>query len=379
MNSYPKPTPEIKCLECGTEGTVDGSDFCNFSVSANSDESTMVFMCKRCGKPIIISRDCVAASPDPLFQTIGMLGTTRGMIQPNDHDPPVAKVILKGQDGTQTVVRSGTLTVRVPDPRTGELRPLTIGIGREPEFLLSCGTYRDYPLPEPVDRVFTLALKAMDPPDLGDEVQFWLRPIQDSNGRYSSIRVAATTSSPEVLSENQVNVLCHLFAVPDMSRYAPWLGQMIEAIEQTAEGDLETAVLDYARACEVFVEDFLRQSMRLVKSLDDSYVGQVMEMRDVGLRVTSLLPLLTADPRGYNDAQKAWKQNVQTIRNRRIAHTPRGINSRECQEAHDSAYWFIKAVQNQCLFDAGKTWDYWARPTTKSRPEQRKGPGSKSA
>jgi hypothetical protein len=163
MSSYPKPTPMVKCPECGAEGIIDGSDFCEFRVPTSPDESTMTFTCKCCGKPIIISRDCVAASRDPLFQTIGMLGTSRGMIQPNDHDPPVGKVILKGQDGTQTVVRSGTLTGRVPDPRTGQLRPLTVGIGREPEFLLSRGTYRDYPLPEPVNRVFTLALKAMDP------------------------------------------------------------------------------------------------------------------------------------------------------------------------------------------------------------------------
>ena len=372
MSTFPKPTPNVKCLECGAEGIVDGSDFCTFSVLANSDESTMVFTCKRCGEPIVISRDCVAASLDPLFQTIGTLGTSRGMIQPNDHDP-LEKVILKRPDGTQTIVLSGTLTVQVPDPRTGELRPLAIEVGREPEFLLSRGTYRDYPLPEPADRVFTLALKAMDPPGLGDKVQLWLRPIQDSGGHYSSVRIAATTSSPEVLPGNQVNVLCHLFAVSDMSRYAPWLGQMIEAIEQTAEGDFEATLLDYARACEMFIGDFLRQTMRLVRNLDDDSVDQVMEMRDVGPRVTRLLPLLTADPRGYRDAQKAWEQNVQTIRNSRIAHAPLSINSKECQEARDSAYWFIRAIQSQCQFDVGKTWDYWARLTKNGNPENQTG------
>ena len=362
MNTFPKPTPNVECSECGAKGTIDGSDLSTLSVLRSPDESTMTFTCRQCGKPIIVSRDCVAVSLDPLFQTIGMLGTSRGMIQPNDHDP-IDKVILNHPDGTQTVVRSGTLIVQRPDPKTGELRPLAIEVGKTPEFLLSPGTYRDYPLPEPADKVFTLALQAWDPPGLEDKVQLWLRPIRDSAGHYFSVRLAVTTSSPEVLPGNRVNVLCHLLAVPDMSRYAPWLGQMIEAIEQTAEGDFEAALLDYARACEMFVGDYLRRTMRLVNNLDNDSVSQVMDMRDVGSRVTRLLPLLTVDPRGYRDAQRAWEQNVQTLRNTKIAHVPLGIDSKECQEAHDSAYWFIRAVQSQCTFEVGRAWDYWTRPT----------------
>jgi hypothetical protein len=378
VNRFAKPTPDIKCLECGAEGIIDGSDFCKFSVLANSDESTMTFTCKRCGKPIIVLRDQVAVSPDPLFQTIGILGTSNGMIQPIDNDA-CGRITINYSDGHKTIIDSGTAKMQFRDPKTGRLLfETTMEIGKEPEFLLSPGIYREYPLPEPVDKIFAISLRAIVAPELEDKVELWLRPVQDGDGRYSSIRTAVATSSPDVLPENRVNVICHLFAVREMSQYALWLRQMFEAIEQTNEGNFETALLDYARACEIFIGDYLRRTLRQVYNFDDALAKQVAGTQ-ADERVARILPLLTVDPRAYDDAKKAWRKNVKDVRDKKVAHVPVTIEKEECWKAHDSAYWFIRALQSQCKFEAGKKWDYWARPTENGEPENRRGSKRRSA
>ena len=358
MNTFPKPTPNVECPECSARGMVDGSDVYTFSVLATYD-STMTFTCNQCGKPIVVSRDQVAVSRDPLFQIVGMLGISRGMIQPNDNGP-YFRVVLKHPDGSETVENSGTLTTQVPDPTTGRLRSLTMKIGEKPEFLLSSGIYRDYVLPEPADKVFTLLLKASVPSELGDKLQLWLRKVQDSSGRCSSVRMAATTDTPDLLPDNRVNVICHLFLVTDASRYATWLMQMCEAVDQTNQGDFGAAILDYARACEIFVGDYLRHTLRQTDSLNEPLMRRI-EAAQINERVTDILPLLHIDPAAYKDAEQAWRKKVKKIRDDRVAHVPHNITKRECQEAHDSAYWFIRALQSQCRFEEGGAWDYWAR------------------
>lgn len=368
MNSYPKPIPNIKCPECGAEGIIDGLDFCKFSVLTNPDKSTMTFTCKQCGQPIIVSRDQVAVSPDLLFRTIGLLGTSNGMIQPLDNSV-CEQLIIKLPDGHQTTITNGTAKMQFKDPKTGELLfEATMAIGKEPEFLLTPGIYREYRLPQSVDRVLAISQRAIVAPELQDKVQLWQRPVLGSDGRCSSIRIAAVVSSPDVLPENQLNVICHLFAIPDMSQYSPWLRQMIDAIEQSNEGDFAAAILDYARACEMFIGDYVRATLRETTSFDDHLINQVSGC-GVGERVARLLPLLTVDPSAYSGAQQSWERDVKSMRDNNVVHVLRDVNADECRQAHDSAYWFVRALQSQCKFEAGKTWDYWARPTQESRPE----------
>jgi len=366
MHSFERPTPRVVCPHCEKEGIIDGSDFCTFSVLP-AYESTMTFTCNQCGKPIVVSRDQVAVSRDSLFQIVGMLGTGRGMIQLNDNGP-CFRVILKHPDGSKTVENSGTLTAQVPDPATRRLRPFAMKIGEKPEFFLSPGIYRDYLLPEPADKVFALLLKAIVPSGVQDGLQLWLRRVQDGSGHYSSVRIAAATNTPNLLPDNRVNVICHLFEVADASKCATWLMQMCEAVDQTNEGDFGAAILDYARACEIFVGDYLRQTLRQADSFDEPLMQRI-EHAQINERVTDILPLLYTNKAAYRYAEQAWRKNVKKIRDDRVAHVPHNITNKECQEAHDSAYWFIRALQSQCKFEAGKTWDYWARPTKESRPE----------
>jgi hypothetical protein len=322
----------------------------------------MIFNCK-CGKEIVVSRDQVAVSSDPLFQAIGMLGSAKGMIQPADHIV-LEKVTLQNPDGTTTVSHKGHLTITVSDPETGETRQIPVEVGGKQELLLTPGIHRDFSLPRPADKVFVLALKVMEPSDVGDSVQPWLHRIRNDTGRYSSIRIGATTSASATLPDGKVNVLCHLFAVSDLSMYAPWFEQMLQAIEDTTNENSRAAVLDYSRACEMFISDYLQQTMKLVKNLDGDFIGQIMKLaRSVEAQVTRLLPSFSTDAAGYRDAQQSWAQNVQAVRNQRVAHVPLGISDEQCRQAYESAYWFIRAIQNQCPFDEGKTWDYWTKLT----------------
>jgi len=372
MSTFPKPTPNIECPECGAKGIIDGSDFCTFSVLPDSDASTMTFTCRHCGEPIVVSRDQVAVSADVLFRAIGLLGTSQGMVQPFDANV-CEQVTIKDQDGHQTTITSGTAKMEFKDPKTGELLfEATIAIGKEPEFLLTPGIYREYRLPEPVDKVLAISQRAIVAPELQDKIQLWQRPVPGSDGRYSSIRVAAVVGSPDILPGNKVNVVCHLFVIPNMSQYAPWLRQMIDAIEQSNEGDFEAAILDYARACEMFIGDYVRATLRQTANLDDHLTKQVTQCSVVE-RVTKLLPLLTVDAKAYGDAQHSWERDVKSLRDNNVAHAPYDVNAGECQKAHDSAYWFIRAVQSQCKFEEGRTWDYWARLTKSGDPESQTG------
>lgn len=169
MSTFAKPVPDVTCPDCGAQGTIGGSGMCNFRTGPNPDTSTVIFNCK-CGKEIAVSRDQVAVSSDPLFQAIGMLGSAKGMIQPADN-VVLEKVTLQNPDGTTTVSHKGHLTITVLDPETGETRQIPVEVGGKQELLVTPGIHRDLSLPRPADKVFVLALKVMEPSDVGDSME----------------------------------------------------------------------------------------------------------------------------------------------------------------------------------------------------------------
>jgi hypothetical protein len=360
MSQFAEPTSDITCPDCGEQGFIGESSFNTFSIGRQPDPFSMSFTCKRCKKPILVPRDKVAVSPDPLFQILGVLGTTSGMIQPTDEDV-LESVVLVDSNGNKTVIRSGTAKAQLGDPKSGKPgTEVTIQIGKEPSFFVSPGVYREYLLPEPVDKVLTIELLPLVAPELLDKVQLSATPVRGSDGRYSSIRIAVATSATGILPEGRVNAICHFYVVPSMSLYAPWLRQVFEAIGQTNEGNFETALLDYSRACEIFIGDFLRETLRRTENFGDKLIEQVVKRAQVSDRVNRLLPLLTIDAAAYSDAQEAWNNDVKDLRDKKVAHVPLSVTRDEVRKAHDSAYWFIRAIQSQCRFEEGRQWDFWA-------------------
>jgi len=371
MSGFAEPTPDMKCLDCGTKGIISGSDFCTLDFGHEPDATSMVFACRHCGMLIPVSRDKVSVSPDPLFQIIGILGTSGGMLQLLDMD-------IRERPARRHVREPDAM----PDPHAEECKsadpevanlesPMATNIldrlAHMPsrlEYLISPGIFREYVFREPVDKVFTMGLIPLVPPELRDKVLLIATPVKNSDGRCASIRISASTSSPDILPEEDLNAICHFYVAQDISIYAPWLRQFIKGIQQAMDGNFEAAVLDYARAGEMFINSYLRQARKQTGTLNGKLSEKALRKTRISDRVRELLPLVTVDTSAYGDAQQAWWINVKTVRDERIAHmSDDDISSDEAQEAHDSAYWFIRAIQSQCIFANGRDWDFWANKT----------------
>jgi len=290
---------------------------------------------------------------------IGLVGTTNGMLQLID-ESVCTPIVIHDSEGHEKVIDNGSVHLQFNDPKTGKLLlETTMQIGKEPTFLLTPGVWRDYVLQQPVDKILAIGLMPMVSTQLQDQVQLWSKFIKGSDGRYSAIRIVASTSSSGLLQQSQLNAICHFFVIPDMSIYSPWLRQLIKGGEQARAENFDGAVLDYARACEMFIGDFLRASLRRVQGLDDKRIKKVLET-PIGDRVAKLLPVLTADITACSDAQQAWQIDVANVRNDKIAHDSSDVTKEEVQRAYDSAYWFIRAIQSQCKFEEGLRWNFWA-------------------
>ena len=384
----------LTCPGCSKRGRLGSNNFCVINYNWSADEhGSMSTTCSRCGTRIPLAVEHLALSDELYFAVQAFLGPG-GVLRPLDK-PVCTLVRYTKADGTHQEVSKGTVRVDLGrKPSGGAKSPLVMTIGERPVFEVMPGVTKVHTLPAAFETVLPVKLDLREPSSLVGHVSMVGRVELDPNHENDTLVVMLTTDSLDRSSREPCNVLCHVYGIPIGSRLRPWARLYFEAIGHTMNGMHATAILDYARASEAFVEDYIQEILvetRLSsRPLADKLLHDCWRISD---RIKDVLPLIFEKKDGWQAGtdvewkgiKAEWGTCVATQRNsEKVTHgtheLPNATEShdpslQDAEKARKSVFLLIRGMQKRCPVEKKSMWSYWLHVSRSRNGLHRADPG----